>query len=132
MGRNKEVQKKLREELNTAFPNDEDVTYEKLFELQYLDQVVYESLRIHPPITFANRECSEDITIETTKGQKIHIEKGQRVYIPVISIQHDAEYYNDPKEFIPERFDHGMKEFRDKGLLFPFSDGPRMCLVRFH
>lgn len=92
--------------------------------------MIYESLRINPPITFANRECSQDVVIETTKG-KILIEKDQRVFIPLISLQHDPEYYHDPKEFLPERFnpEHGgVKSFIDRGVLAPFGQGPRECL----
>nr|AHJ10935.1 cytochrome P450 6FW1 [Chironomus kiiensis] len=128
LGKNKRVQNKLREELVTAFPNENDVTYDKLLDNQYLENVIYESLRISPPITFANRECSENITLELNNKKKITIEKGEKVIIPLISIQQDPEYYHDPKEFIPERYDHGIKEYRDKGLLFPFGEGPRECL----
>lgn len=103
------------------------MTYDKLLEHQYLDQVIYESLRINPPITFGNRECSESVVIESSKG-KIFIEKGQRVFIPLISIQQDPEYYHDPQDFIPERFDHGVKAFVDRGVLAPFGIGPRECL----
>lgn len=131
MAKNKSAQKKLRDQLLSDFPNDDEISYEKLLDHQYLDQVIYESLRLNPPITFANRECSEDITIHHAKG-KLRIEKGQRIFVPVVSIQQDPEYYHDPKEFIPERFDHGMKDFCDKGVLIPFSDGPRKCLgMRF-
>lgn len=54
LGKNQRVQKKLREELLSAFPYEEDITYEKLLDLQYLDNVIYESLRISPPITFVS------------------------------------------------------------------------------
>lgn len=96
-----------------------------------MDQCIYESLRINPPITFANRECSESVIIQTSKG-KISIEKGQRVFVPLISIQQDPEYYHDPQDFLPERFDpeHGasIKSFIDRGVLAPFGTGPRECL----
>ena len=80
------------------------------------------------------------------------IEKGLRIFIPILSIHHDAgksnlkhnlikfyfnnflEYYHDPKKFIPERFDvehGGVKAFKDRGVLIPFGDGPRICLVKF-
>ena len=54
LGKNKRVQNKLREELVTAFPNENDVTYDKLLDNQYLENVIYESLRISPPITFVS------------------------------------------------------------------------------
>lgn len=45
------------------------------------------------------------------------------------------DYYPEPEKFMPERFDRehgGVKAFRDKGVLLPFGDGPRMCLgMRF-
>lgn len=127
LGKNQRAQKKLRDELLAEFPSDEDLTYEKLLDHPYLDNVIYESLRISPPITFANRECSENITIQTNKA-KVSIQKGDRLIVPIISIQQDSEYYHDPQDFIPERYDHGIKEYREKGLLFPFGEGPRECL----
>lgn len=41
------------------------------------------------------------------------------------------EYFPNPESFYPERFDDengGIKSFRDRGVLIPFGDGPRMCL----
>lgn len=45
------------------------------------------------------------------------------------------EYFHDPEDFIPERFnaEHGgTKVFKEKGVFIPFGDGPRICLgMRF-
>lgn len=42
-----------------------------------------------------------------------------------------SEYYPEPEKFIPERFNPelgGVKTFKDRGVLLPFGDGPRICL----
>lgn len=59
-------------------------------DLPYLDQVIFESLRMNPPLTFSNRECSEAIELEGMKGHKVLIEKGLRVFIPILAIHHDS------------------------------------------
>lgn len=47
---NPEKQDKLRKELLT-FANGEDTTYDQLMnELPYLDAVLRETLRVHPPV----------------------------------------------------------------------------------
>lgn len=46
-----------------------------------------------------------------------------------------AEFFHDPEAFLPERFDAehgGVKAYKDRGVLVPFGDGPRICLgMRF-
>lgn len=95
MAKNPSVQEKLREEIKSATAHDDSdnsnrISYDELMELPYLDQVIYESLRMNPPLTFSNRECSESIQLDGVKGHKIEIEKGLRVFIPILSIHHDS------------------------------------------
>jgi cytochrome P450 family 6/cytochrome P450 family 28 len=77
------------------------------------------------------RECTEAIELEGVKGKKYQMKVGDSVMIPIYSIQRDPEFYPEPEKFIPERFnaEHGgVKAFKDKGVLLPFGDGPRICL----
>ena len=57
------------------------------------------------------------------------------IYIPLLSIHLDPEYYEDPLQFNPDRFsieNGGAKKYKDQGVFFPFGDGPRICVgMRF-
>lgn len=55
------MQSRLRNELLVAFPDDEgDMTVESINSLPYLEAVVRETLRFHPPIELAARVAQED------------------------------------------------------------------------
>lgn len=53
------------------------------------------------------------------------IEKGVEVFLPVLGLQRDAKYYDEPEKFKPERF---MDENVAKRPYYPFGDGPRNCI----
>lgn len=88
IGKNKEIQEKLREEINEAIDGD-FLSYDKLLELPYLNQVFYETLRLHPPLLLTTRVCSEDIEVEGFKGHKMIMKKNSSIWIPIPSIQRD-------------------------------------------
>ncbi|KAG5671154.1 hypothetical protein PVAND_001367 [Polypedilum vanderplanki] len=131
----KRVQEKLRKQINEELIDENGkIIYEKMLEHEYLDQIFHETLRLHPIIMFFNRECTEEITFDCN-GKDFKIEKGMSVNVPIYSIHRDPDYYVNPTEFVPERFDAengGVKEFRNRGVLMPFGDGSRICLgMRF-
>ncbi|CAN1287138.1 Protein PAT1 homolog [Linum perenne] len=99
--------------------------------LHYLEAVVKETLRLHPPAVIAPRECGEDCKIGG-----FDIPKGVAVAINVFSVMRDPEVWVDPNEFRPERFVHD--DGRVKGTVgagagvgaagfIPFGGGRRMC-----
>ncbi|XP_029404279.2 probable cytochrome P450 309a1 [Bactrocera dorsalis] len=126
-----ECQEKLRKEILNNLEADGNMNYETLNVLPYLDQCVHETLRMISPITFKSRLCTESTEIVLDDGRRIPIKKGQVVTIPVFSYLHDPEYFEDPLEFRPERFENvDISELTKRGIFLPFSDGPRMCLGR--
>ncbi|KAG5669104.1 hypothetical protein PVAND_017001 [Polypedilum vanderplanki] len=130
IARYKNVQDKLREEINEKMPNDEDFNYDNVQELEYLDQILYESLRMHNPALYLARMCTEDIELELPKDKKVKMVKGDLAYIPVQSIFMDSDYFENPTQFNPDRFsaeNGGVKAYMDRGVFFPFGAGPRMC-----
>lgn len=60
--------------------------------------------------------------------ESLLIEKGQKIIIPMHSINHDEKYYPNPETFYPERFSTEEKLKRSNGTFFPFGEGPRMCI----
>ncbi|KAK9127162.1 hypothetical protein Syun_015959 [Stephania yunnanensis] len=67
--------------------------------LPYLQAIMKETLRLHPPIPFLARESTEDRNIS---GYDIPAKTA--VFINVWSINRDPKYWPDPLEFKPERF----------------------------
>lgn len=127
---NMNVQEKLRNEIVNACDENQEISIENLLNLPYLDQVFYEVLRLHPPLVYTSRVCNDDIELKF-ENEKQLIVKGTNIWIPIYSIHRDPEYFENPNEFHPERFDEefgGVKAFRDKSVLIPFGDGSRICL----
>lgn len=134
MSKNKQVQDKLRREIEDNCDKDGKINFDTLNEMPYLDQVWHEALRMHPPATFFSRKCTEPIVLDF-EGQKAPIDLDMTVYIPMHQIHYDPDHYAEPEKFNPERFDPengGLKAFKDKGVYLSFGDGPRICLgMRF-
>lgn len=126
---NQKVQDKLRKEVDEMFDPNGKLNYEKLIENDYIDQVIHETLRLHPPAVFLNRECNEAVELVDSNGKRHKFEVNDSVNILVHSLHRDPEYFTNPEEFYPERFNPengGTKASRDLGVFFPFGEGPRI------
>ncbi|KAG2147476.1 cytochrome P450 [Suillus bovinus] len=142
LSRHPDVQTRLREELLTF---GADPTYDQLkVDLPYLDAVVHEILRLHPPVTEFNRVARVDDVIplsepvRTQSGKmtnSISIAKGSLIVIPIRAINRSSTIWGpDAKEFKPDRWltEDGIsgkaKEVQGHRHLLTFVDGPRTCL----
>ena len=90
LGINSKVQEKLRSEIIKKIKTDEDFTYENVSEISYLDQVFYETLRLHPGLVFTTRVSTEDINIKRSDGKDFMLKKNSVIWIPIHSIHRDA------------------------------------------
>lgn len=129
---NQDVQQKLYKKVRkvNASLNGGRLSYGTLSNLKYLDQVISETLRKWPPVMFATRKCIKDYEYNF-KGQKITIERGRLVYIPIYSLHHDDQIYENPKSFKPERFDDENKHKIQSCAYIPFGIGPRNNIGEF-
>lgn len=95
LARNQKAQDKLREEILANLDDDgKHVTFEKIMELEYLDQVFHEALRLHPPIVYTTRVCAESFEVDGAKGHKYQMQKGDVAMIPIYSIHRDPGLWN--------------------------------------
>lgn len=150
LGKNKDIQAKLRDEIMKAMPDEESFNYDNIMQLEYLDQVFNEALRLHTALPILPKMCNTPTEVDMLDGNKIYFEKDSVVYIPIMSLHLDEEYYEEPLKFKPERFDAdrgGVKAYKERGeftficnislitcitnilgVFLPFGDGPRICV----
>ncbi|XP_050069632.1 probable cytochrome P450 6a14 isoform X2 [Anopheles maculipalpis] len=130
LAKNPDIQERLRQEINQAInENGGQVTYDVAMSIQYLDNVINETLRKYPPVESLNRVPSVDYVIPGTKHV---IPKRTLVQIPVHAIQRDPDHYPDPERFDPDRFTPEEVKKRHPFTFLPFGEGPRICIgLRF-
>uniref|UniRef100_A0A671U5U3 Cytochrome P450, family 3, subfamily A, polypeptide 65 n=1 Tax=Sparus aurata TaxID=8175 RepID=A0A671U5U3_SPAAU len=127
LARNPEVMKRLQVEIDSTFPNKGPVQYEALMQMEYLDSVVSECLRLYPPAARLER-----VAKETVKVNRITIPKNMLVIIPIYALHHDPELWPEPEEFKPDRFSKQNKQNINQYTYLPFGFGPRNCIgMRF-
>jgi cytochrome P450 family 6 len=84
-----------------------------------------ETLRKYPFVPFLTRETFDNYTFEESG---LTLEKGTSVFIPVVGLHYDPEYYPNPERFDPERFNDENKANIIPYTYMPFGDGPRVCI----
>jgi cytochrome P450 len=131
------AQDKLRKELETLAAttleeNDsmsQDARLvEKLDKLEYLDAVLRESLRLHPPVLFVTRQA-----VQQDEILGFPISPGAIVNIPIVALHRDPQQWGeDADTFSPERFLVGRgatdaaRQHHPMAWL-PFLYGTRAC-----
>jgi cytochrome P450 family 6 len=123
---NQKIQDNLREEINENYAkHGENLIYDNIKKMHYLDKIFKETLRKYPPVTVLMRESTSSYTFD---GTKISIPEKQKVWIPIYAIQRDPDIYPKPDIFDPERFSEEAVKSRDPMFYLPFGDGPRNCI----
>ncbi|MED6137242.1 hypothetical protein PIB30_063230 [Stylosanthes scabra] len=123
--RKPKTMKKLQEEIRRIVGNKSKLDENDINQMNYLKCVIKESLRLHPPLPVI-------LPRQTTSNSKIKgydIPSKTTVYLNVWAIQRDPELWENPEEFIPERFESVQIDFKGQDFqLMPFGTGRRGCI----
>lgn len=124
LARNPTIMKKAQEEIREVVGKKSKIDSDDIVKMEYLKSVIKESLRVHPPAPLLlPRETSEMV-----KLGGYCIPSKTRVFFNVWAIQRDPKIWENPEEFIPERFMNNPVDFKGQECHFlPFGGGRRIC-----
>ncbi|XP_061338645.1 geraniol 8-hydroxylase-like [Gastrolobium bilobum] len=124
--RNPEVMSKAKKELEKIIGRGRGIPLEEsdVSKLPYLQAIIKETLRLHPPVPFLlPRKAERDVNIGGYT-----IPKDAQVLVNVWTICRDPTLWENPTLFSPERFMGSDIDVKGRNFeLAPFGAGRRIC-----
>jgi cytochrome P450 len=128
-----ELLRRAQKELDEIVGKDRLVKEADCQNLPFIQAIIKETFRLHPPIPLLERKAIEPCEVS---GYKISV--GTLVFVNVWAMGRDPKYWKNPMEFNPDRFlktDTFQGEYSHidvKGQHFqylPFGTGRRVCVA---
>ncbi|KAF4337126.1 aat family amino acid transporter [Fusarium beomiforme] len=121
LSKDMKAQDRLRMEILSLSPDE--ISAKSIDELNYLDNVIREALRVYSPTLIIPWEAQEDIAIAG-----VRIPKGTTVQLVPAMTQLNPEIWGpDVEVFNPDRWDNLTGDALSPYAMETFSNGPRMC-----
>ncbi|KAL0360905.1 UNVERIFIED_CONTAM: cytochrome [Sesamum radiatum] len=122
--RNPQVMSKLKTEVRTVLGANKQIEESDISKLPYLQAVIKEAFRYHPPGPFVTR-CKDGNDLEI---KKYVIPKNALILINIWATGRDPSIWPNPDSFEPERFLNTEVDVKGHSLeLIPFGTGRRIC-----
>ncbi|GKB56449.1 cytochrome P450 CYP82D47-like protein [Tanacetum coccineum] len=115
-----------QEELDVHVGKDRLVEESDITNLVYLQAIMKETMRLHPPALISPARESMDNCIIAG----YNIPKGTRLMLNTWKLHRDPKVWSDPNQFLQERFLTSHKDTYFKGQQYeylPFGSARRMC-----
>lgn len=120
MLRNRHYMARLHAELDAVWPHGEPLTYDRLRQMRFLQDVLKEVLRLHPPLIFLLRKVLREFRYNSYVVPAGHM----LCAAPVVSHRLPS-VYPDPDRFDPDRYARG--EADNPFAYIPFGGGKNKC-----
>ncbi|KAG8383437.1 hypothetical protein BUALT_Bualt04G0013200 [Buddleja alternifolia] len=129
-----EVEKKIRDELESVFPSAEGevggvFNVEEMNKLVYMHGALCEALRLYPPVPFQHKEPTQPDILPT--GHYVHPKMKVMFFLYAMG-RMESIWGKDCLEFKPERWisERGTIKHEPSYKFLAFNAGPRTCLGR--
>jgi sterol 14-demethylase len=122
--RHPDVHAEVIEELDELFADGQSVSFHALRQIPRLENVLKETLRLHPPLIILMRVAKGEFEVE---GYPIH--EGDLVAASPAVSNRIPEDFPDPDNFLPERYRHPRQEdLLNRWTWIPFGAGRHRCV----
>ena len=128
LGIHKDVQQRVFEEQQAIFGNAElqrDCTFADTLEMNYLERVIKETLRLYPPVPMIARKLNDDVKL---KSGNYTVPRDTTVVIGTFATHRREDLYENATNFDPDNFLPENVAKRHYYSYIPFSAGPRSCV----
>jgi len=124
LAKHPEVAEKALEEIKSL--KGEDLTYNNIKNLKYLDYIIKESLRLYAPVPGVRRSpLKPDVLPDNTK-----VSTDTRLKYMTYFLHRSPKYWDDPLLFKPERWANQKEIIKHSYQYLPFHGGPMSCIGR--
>ncbi|WP_442484835.1 cytochrome P450 [Aeoliella sp. SH292] len=120
---NPQVEQRLQDEWSEVL-GDRPLHLDDVPKLRYTRMVIQETLRLHPPFWFENRNVVRDVDMGG-----VRIPAGAMVVFSRHTLHRHPGFWKEPDQFDPNRFEPGREENSHSSHAYvPFGGGPRVCV----
>lgn len=124
LAHNPDVQDRVCKEISEKV-TDGMIDLETSRKLEYLQRVIFETVRINPTLHLAvPRKATKDFTFKSG----YQIKKGEYFIVPILAVNTDPARYDQPYAFDPDRETALQKTGRVKEGDMAFYAGPHACI----
>jgi sterol 14alpha-demethylase len=122
--RHRDIKDGVLDELNELYSDGQSVSFHALRQIPRLENVLKETLRLHPPLIILMRVAKDDFEVS---GYPIHA--GEMVAASPAISNRIAEDFPNPDAFDPDRYEKPRQEdLINRWTWIPFGAGRHRCV----